>query len=665
MRRIWFKNGVERMAWQIHIKLPTPEEEAAMEKSLDADLVKRAQAATGALLWLATRTRPELSVGVAAMSRLCTKAPKETIQIGMKIMEYLKRPTRGLVYEATAGPPYGAREQLKKPRTEKTVEAFSDISYASTKGYRSVQGQVYYYAGAPVMWSTSRQPFPTQSTAESELVALCEALVGGRAMTSLIAAIRDEGEEGLDKRLWGDNSAAISLATGEGQGSWRTRHLRIRAAILRSALQRGEWELDHLSGKELVADSFTKAVEHSTFEKALQDLCLQHETPTANTDAGLAQQQSTAKMALLIGSTLISGVSASNDVEEDDEMFWTWTCGLILMCVGAVYVSSMVLSNSIAMWRRLRETSGNYGKTGSEEHGSEPLRQAGPQVKVLRHEQGEEWELCSAASEHEEQQVTASELRQMMEQSRAAVSDPYNKMHGREPGPWVDSDQEAPANSLQRATGSQLPRRRKKKSGNRKNSPETLDDDAQEAVLRHHMQENLLGSVKRLGSKSATLTTSTALWQRLMRQSGTASGSADASSSTTPLPRSGLQDPSSMTPLPQSGLQESSPMTPLPQSGLRGSAPMRSLPQSGLADQRSGASAAATSSVSRRPSGTAAGYDGAASSTSSSRATASEPGPADLNQWNAFQHQYRGRHWGSDKMRAEYWKFKATGKKPL
>ena len=104
------------------------------------------------------------------------------------------------------------------------------MPHAFTKGYRSVQGQVYFYAGAPVMWTTNRQPFPTQSTAESELVSLCEALVGGRATAALIAALRDEPVERLTKRLWGDNAASISLATGEGQGSWRwrTRHLRIR-----------------------------------------------------------------------------------------------------------------------------------------------------------------------------------------------------------------------------------------------------------------------------------------------------------------------------------------------------------------------------------------------------------------------------------------------------
>eukprot|EP00435_Cladocopium_sp_Y103_P023337 s5148_g5.t1 len=119
---------------QLEFKLPTPEEEAEFQRSENGELVKRAQACTGALLWLATRTRPEISAGVAAMSRLCCKAPELAVTIGMKIMAYLKRPTMGLIYAATVGPAHGARDHLELPRCEKTVEAFSDISYASTKG---------------------------------------------------------------------------------------------------------------------------------------------------------------------------------------------------------------------------------------------------------------------------------------------------------------------------------------------------------------------------------------------------------------------------------------------------------------------------------------------------------------------------------------------------
>ena len=378
------KWSVHSSAMQLQFKLPTPEEEAEMQKSESPDEVRQAQACTGALLWLATRTRPELSVGAASMSRLCTKSPGTTLHIGKKIMEYLKRPTLGLIYGATCGPEYGDRQQLSLPRCQPTVEAFSDISYASTKGYRSVQGQVYFYAGAPIIWSSSRQSFPTQSTAESELVGLCEALVGGRATAALVASVRDEKEEDLRKRLWGDNSAAISLATGEGQGSWRTRHLRIRASILRAALHQGEWQLGHLNGKELVADSFTKVVDGQAFERALQDLCVGTTKSKNLGEGGVRSDMINAKIAMLVGSTLLSTAKASDGMEKDDDMFWLWTCGLILMCVGAVYVCSKAYRSGVRLYKRLSGASGDHSGPKVKEHGTEP------QLKMLRLSSSEE-----------------------------------------------------------------------------------------------------------------------------------------------------------------------------------------------------------------------------------------------------------------------------------
>ena len=88
---------VKDVSNQLNFKLPTPEQEAEMVRSEDVEAVHRAQACTGALVCLATRTRPELSLGVAAMSRFCTKSPETTLKIGEKIMEYLKRPTLVLI----------------------------------------------------------------------------------------------------------------------------------------------------------------------------------------------------------------------------------------------------------------------------------------------------------------------------------------------------------------------------------------------------------------------------------------------------------------------------------------------------------------------------------------------------------------------------------------
>eukprot|EP00435_Cladocopium_sp_Y103_P031864 s2799_g8.t1 len=629
------KWGVERASHQLDFKLPSPEEEAELTRSEDGELVKKAQACTGALLWLATRTRPELSIGVSAMSRLCTKAPELSISIGLKMMAYLLRPTRGLVYAEHPGPQYGERNQLSQPRCERTIEAFSDISYASTKGYRSVQGQVYYYAGAPVMWSTNRQPFPTQSTAESELVGFCESLVGGRATASLVAAIRDEPVEKLTKRLWGDNAAAISLATGEGQGSWRTRHLRIRAAILRSALQQNEWQLGHLMGSQLVADSFTKVVNGLAFERALQDLCIvTEETKVHSSGGGIKSDQVKARVAMLVGATLLSGAAATKEEEGGDKLSWFWTIGLILMLVGAVYVGNKMVQSGKWIHQRLQGALGS--QTSAEVKGQQVL----PQLRMLRRDSSEdEWSVIEEeGSAHYAQTADVDELRAMVAQSRRIGEDPHNKMHGRTPESWQNEDEE-PRRGYRLHVGDQLPRRRKKKNKNKSESRGENDDEAVDQAWTEMMR-----TTRNLQAATSSMSS--------MPQSGS-HDSACASSSLRISSRSGLRD----------GERSTSMNIPSSSGSHLASASATALRM----PSRSGLAAAAGPTTSR-PSKPQSGLDiapaAADGALQSDAAGESRGSVSHLNSWNRFQTEHAGKGWGSEKMRAEYWRQKATGRSP-
>ena len=89
--------------------------------------------------------------------------------------------------------------------------------------------------GSPVCWRSARQAFVTLSTAESELVAGLDAVV---ALQSAEAMLSDFGITGLEKTLRVDSQSALAIAIG--QGSWRTRHLRVRANYLREQYESGE-----------------------------------------------------------------------------------------------------------------------------------------------------------------------------------------------------------------------------------------------------------------------------------------------------------------------------------------------------------------------------------------------------------------------------------------
>ena len=85
-------------------------------------------------------------------------------------------------------------------------------------------------------------------------MAMLEGLVTIRSTGALVEAVL---ERKVNMRMHSDSTAAIAIAAGT-TSSWRTRHLRIRAAGLTEALRSREVSLRHVAGVELVADGMTK-----------------------------------------------------------------------------------------------------------------------------------------------------------------------------------------------------------------------------------------------------------------------------------------------------------------------------------------------------------------------------------------------------------------------
>ena len=226
------------------------------------------------------------------------------------------------------------------------------------------------YAGVPIAWQCGAQPFVAHSTAEAELIAYCEALVVGKATEALLCVIwgEDIKSNTFDRVIYGDNAAAIGLAHGVTTSSWRTRHLRIRASVLKEALNDskanpgGRWKLLHLKGTELVADGLTKALLGQAFLRFVEDLGLQranNERASSSTGDGTtstgADHEGAAMRALVIGSLMLSSAEAyEEEPESDGDFTWIWVTGAVLMAMGAIYTGQLLHSASKFCLRRLR-----------------------------------------------------------------------------------------------------------------------------------------------------------------------------------------------------------------------------------------------------------------------------------------------------------------------
>ena len=256
--------------------------------------LKEAQSLVGELGWLATRTRPDISYGVGLLSRLTHRRPEYVVRLSNYMLRYLNGTIKAkLRYQSLEDRPE-EWSHLSMPWTEDQVEVYIDTSYAPPhEKYRSVQGIAIAHAGNLLAWESSRQSFVTQSTAESELVGYNE----GFQVTESVCALLGEFGWAVKKVMYGDSKAALSQLTCE-TGSWRTRHLRVRAAKMREVIQSqdGDWRALHLSGLQLIADGFTKSLQGQAFARYRQKLQLLPET-----DEGVPQKGAGVKKLALHG----------------------------------------------------------------------------------------------------------------------------------------------------------------------------------------------------------------------------------------------------------------------------------------------------------------------------------------------------------------------------
>ena len=219
--------------------------------------VRGAQRITGELMWLLTRSRPDLMYAMSKMCQQTLKNPKEVQEVGGQILKYLRK-TKKL--------------GLKIGRERGALEVFTDSSFGP--GGNDSQGTVVVMWGeSMVMWKAGRQSLAPLSTAESELQEGIEGMTMGDSCDVLIMEIESEI---YSKVLKVDNVAAVSLLL-EASGSWRTRHLRLRASHLRWRISKMDWMVEAIPGEVQIADVGTKALSAPRLEALKEKMGMKQE----------------------------------------------------------------------------------------------------------------------------------------------------------------------------------------------------------------------------------------------------------------------------------------------------------------------------------------------------------------------------------------------------
>ena len=225
----------------------SPEEEEAIINAQPVDLsgreheLKEAQRRVGECLWLSGRTRPDIQYITALLSARTTRCPEIVNQVGKRLLNYLSETMH-----------YRIRFSPNEPG-EDILKVYTDSSFAPSSG-RSHGAACVFLGKNPLVWKSGRQQLVTLSTAESELL---EGVEGTSLANSARALLQELEGRQLRLQLHIDNQAALLLLQGS-TGSWRTRHLRLRANYVREKIQSGDLHIVFEPGISQRADLGTK-----------------------------------------------------------------------------------------------------------------------------------------------------------------------------------------------------------------------------------------------------------------------------------------------------------------------------------------------------------------------------------------------------------------------
>jgi Reverse transcriptase (RNA-dependent DNA polymerase) len=212
--------------------------------------------AIGSLLYLAIRTRPDISVAVSILSKH-VQEPKPSHWEGVKrILRYLKgTASLGLRYESTGPNP--------------ALKIYCDADWATDPDdRRSRSGVVCYLGNSLVAWKSRRQATPSVSSCEAEYIALFEAGRDAVWMRSLLCEL-DMCPGKAPTTILHDNQGSIAWAQG---GLRKIKHVELKYHHTQYLIESEQIRIEYVESSKNAADVMTKALCGPSFQQALNML---------------------------------------------------------------------------------------------------------------------------------------------------------------------------------------------------------------------------------------------------------------------------------------------------------------------------------------------------------------------------------------------------------
>ena len=213
------------------------------------------QSAVGSLLYLSTKTRPDITYAVNCVARFCSKPTRQHWTAVKRIFRYL----RGTIS-------YGL---LYKKASSKNLVGFSDADWGGDiEDFKSTSGYCFEIGGTIVSWRSKKQSCVALSTAEAEYMALSNAAQEAVWLKELHKDLNVKTTGPMI--IFEDNQAAIKMAKNP-QYHGRSKHISIKYHFIREQVNNNNIELRYCRTDDMIADMFTKGL-NTTKHIKLRDM---------------------------------------------------------------------------------------------------------------------------------------------------------------------------------------------------------------------------------------------------------------------------------------------------------------------------------------------------------------------------------------------------------
>ncbi|GKB22313.1 hypothetical protein Tco_0856236 [Tanacetum coccineum] len=209
--------------------------------------------AIGCLMYAMTSTRPDIAYAVGKLSRFTSNPSNHHWEAITRVFRYLKKTMNyGLSYVGFPS----------------VIEGYSDASWiTNSEDHTSTTGWVFLLGGGAISWASKKQTCITDSTMESEFVALAAAGKEAEWLRNLIYEIPLWPKPISPISIHCDSAATLAKAYSQIYNG-KSRHLGVRHSMVRELITNGVISVDFVRSQQNLADHLTKGLARDLVHKS-------------------------------------------------------------------------------------------------------------------------------------------------------------------------------------------------------------------------------------------------------------------------------------------------------------------------------------------------------------------------------------------------------------